>query len=817
MNYKILLKGVAFGLLICSSTLIPTESFAQGSLQQELDSRGLTLEQVQNLARRAGVNPNDPQALARFARQNGVPEATIQEYLVQLRALEGGASTDSTGVVDLTGTSITTSELIDSTIDTSEAVSQIRPIPTKNGLEYFGYRLFGDAPDPFKPSAIGPVDAGYVIGPEDQLRLSVWGATEFQYDLDVDAEGRIFIPTIGQLTVAGQSLADLRKSLKLRLSKSYSGLVKDPPTVYMDLAVTRFKPIEVFVLGEVENPGGYTFSSRPSLFNILYAVGGPTINGSLRDIKIIREGKVIASVDMYELLLKGMDSSNTPIISNDRIFIAPRVSEVSINGPVMRPAIYELKKGENIADLVEFAGGLRPEAYGDRFQVNRITPIEKRVDPSLAREVLDFNLNDALSGTIDVELTDGDQVSLFNISSISDQYVRITGAVNQPGTYGLDQSISNVKDLIMKADSLRDDALTGIALITRTRDDSTKISFSINLALALENDPSENLALERRDELEVFSNKVSEIENKRVTITGAVRNTGEFEFAEGMTLESLLLKAGGFTERAFTGEVEITRTEELNSVTVKTLKITFPLIEDANEKYRFYSVDDFWTLMDKAGEFSLKENDRVYIRNNPEFEPQTVVTIKGEVNFPGTYTVLREKETLADIIVRAGGLTVEGYAKGARLRRKGENVVIELDKILKGNKDADVQIQDGDELFVPEVPNAVLLTGNVALDGYIKYVPGAKFSYYLGRAGGLQPDSYKYVLLTQANGSTYRVKRKGLFKHNPVVDDGATINVIYEEPKPDSEKATFKEILGETTALLTSTLTIILLVDRLTP
>ncbi len=814
MKYPHILRGLALGLIICITPLSLSSAVqAQGSLQQELDRRGLTLQQAQELARRAGVNPNDPQALARFARQNGIPEAQIQEYLIQLRESQAGSEGDAGNVTDLRGTSVTPSEVAE--LPVTDVSPETRPAPTKDGLEYFGYKIFGDTPDPFQPSNIGPVDAGYVIGPEDQLRLSVWGATEFQYDLEVDVEGRIFIPTIGQFTVAGQTLADLRESLKLRLSKSYSGLVKDPPTIFMDVTVTRFKPIEVFVLGEVRNPGGYTFPSNSTIFNVLYGVGGPTVNGTLRDVKIIRNSKVIATVDFYDLLLKGIDPSTVPILSNDRIFIPPRKTEISIQGPVLRPAIYELKDGEQVQDLVVFAGGLRPEAYGDRFQISRIVPLQERQDPSFAREILDFNLRNTLMGDADIPLFDGDKIRLFRISEVSDEYVRITGAVNQPGTYQLEQSLTNVSDLILKADSLRDDALIGRAVLTRTRDDSTKVSFSIDLMKALENDPSQNLSLERRDVLQVFSNRVQEIENKQVFINGAVTNPGAFELTEDMTLEQLILKAGGFTKRAYTGELEITRTERLEDDTEKTRKITFELIEEDSAKDRFYSVDDFWALLDKSAGFDLQDEDRVYVRNNPKYEPQTTITLSGEVEFPGVYTVLRENEKLSDVIRRAGGLTAEGYAKGARLRRRGENVVIELDKILSGDQDADVQIQDGDELFIPETPNAVLVTGNVALDGFIKYEPGAKFSYYLDRSGGLQPNSYKYLLLTQANGATFRVKRKGLFKDNPTVDDGATIRVIFEEPRPESDKPTFKEILGESTALLTSTLTIILLVDRL--
>lgn len=884
------------------------------TIDQELARRGLTFEQAQRLARQSGVDPNNPDELARFARNNGVPEAQIQQYLIQLRQRQGSDTVSSeANVTDLTDQSVTSDQIQESEEPMNIPQDGPRPsTPEKSGLPYFGYQIFADTPDAFKPGTDGPVDEGYVIGPDDELRLTIWGATEFQYDMSVDVEGRSFIPNIGLVTVAGQSLKNLRESLKVTLSKSYSGLVKDPPTIFMDLTVTRFKPIRVFVLGEVKNPGGYTFTSNASIFNVLYGVGGPTVDGSLRDVRIIRDGKEIASVDLYDLLLRGIDPSTVPLLNNDRIFIPPRKSEVSITGPVRRPAIFELKQGEGVKEIIEFSGGLKPEAYTDRFQIRRILPFEERTDPSEARAVLDNSLREIISGSTKFDLQDGDKVRIFSITDVLDNVVRIEGAVDQPGVYQLSDTIRTVRDLVLAADSLTGDAFLQKAEIIRTNEDSTQTFISLDLRSVMNDDPSQNLILRKRDrfkiysrleieqnstvsisgavrnpseyrwrdslrvfdvlfksgglfdpeyregilltradlirrnedgrttniisfdleealneegfgleimqpfdQIKVYENTVQLITEKYVVISGAVKSPGRYNFNENMTLEDLIMNAMGFSEDAYLGEVEITRTERPELESEKATKFDFELIQDESDKYAFYSNDIFWNLLDRAEEFKLQHRDRIYIRSNPLFKNQETVTISGEVRFPGNYTLLSENEKLSSFIERAGGVTDEGYANGARLQRDGQNVVIELEKIISGNRRSDIFIKGGDTIDIPKDPNVVLVTGNVGLDGFIKHEPGAKVTYYLDRAGGLQANSYKYVQLTQANGATYRVKRKGLFKQNPEVEDGAVIRVIYEEPRPQSDKPSFREVFGDTISIITASLTIIVLIDRL--
>ncbi|WP_290968039.1 MULTISPECIES: SLBB domain-containing protein [Gracilimonas] len=789
-------------------------AYAQSSVQQELSRRNLTLSQAQELARQAGINPNDPDQIARVARARGVSEEQIQEWLIDLR-LNNRGDTSGTGLEDLSGNITSADDIILSGSADQDSVPNTTSSKDTSGLEYFGYNIFSDTPDPFKPRTVGPVGDGYVVGPEDQLRLTVWGATEFQYELQVDVEGRILIPNIGMVTVAGQRLSNLRESLKVRLGKSYSGLLKDPPTIFIDLTVTRLRPIQLFVLGEVKNPGGYSFTHNSTIFNVLYGVGGPKISGSLRDVRVIREGKQIASIDLYELLLNGTDNQNIPLLNNDRIFIPPRESTVSVQGQIRRPAIYEMKPDEGLSQLIEFAGGVKSEAYGDRFQISRVIPIEQREDPSFARQIIDYPLKEVLSGEREVKLFDQDKVRMFKISEVSDDYVQITGLVNQPGIYELSEKIRTIRDLILAADSLRDDAFLGRAILTRTNDDSTTTVFSVDLQALIENEGlSQNITLQKRDQLQVFRNTVELIDQRYVNITGEVSNPGRYKYSENMSLEDLILKAGGFTEAAYIGDSEITRSEKTPSKNMLTSKLTHELTSDSEKKDDFYSVEHFWPILDNAKTFDLQHRDQVYIRRNPRFNEQRFISIEGEVEFPGTYTILSENERLSTVIERAGGLTREAYAAGARLFRGDREVIINLRELLQGDRTQEIFVKSGDSIRVPQIPNTVLVSGNVALDGYIKFKDGERLTYYLDQAGGMQQDSYKYVQLTQANGAIYQVRRKGWFKQNPKVEDGARINVIYEAPEPESEKQSAGEILQKSVATLTSALTIIILAER---
>ncbi|MEK9139321.1 MAG: polysaccharide biosynthesis/export family protein, partial [Bacteroidota bacterium] len=319
-----------------------------------------------------------------------------------------------------------------------DVISKVPPTG-RAGLPYFGYDIFATTPSAFEPTAVGPVDPEYIIGPGDVLRVAVWGQVELQNELTVDKEGRIFIPTVGQIMVTGQTLDATYNKLKAQMAKSYSGLVSRPPTVWMDITIAKLRPKRVFIMGEVSKPGGYTVSSYGSVFSTLYSVGGPTVRGSLRDVRVIRGNKTIARVDLYDYLL-GADSTNDiRVQNNDIVFVPPRGKTVAITREVLRPAIYELLQGEHLTKLIKYAGGARSTAYLERVQVDRIIPFRERKQGGPERRVIDVDFREIINAKKDYDLVDGDVVSVYSIFDERMNIVTLSGAVLRPGQYQLEK------------------------------------------------------------------------------------------------------------------------------------------------------------------------------------------------------------------------------------------------------------------------------------------------------------------------------------------------------------------------------------------
>jgi len=991
-------------------------------VRQELERRGLTIQEARQRLRDLGIDLSNPEAAARRARQLGLPMERIQPLLQAIKAQrEGVAGLDTTGTrvpanppfPVLAGTpeiepdSITVDQLpldvearvplksrnqirrvqpgfltaegdtvmmrgiqrvagsvIDgtwrgvytvpddtttgtwtlfvqaATSDTSLTLSTGRQLKIfeegeldrdttrKDTLKYFGYDTFDTIPEAFTPQPTGPADGSYVVGSNDELRLTVWGAAEFTYELQVDREGRVTVPNVGQFTVAGKKLDELRTGMKQWLSRSYAGLTSDPPTVFMDLTLTRVRPSQVFVLGEVPQPGGYTVSSFATVFNALYSVGGPLRRGSLRNIKVIRDGEVVETVDLYDYLIQGYSPDPVQLQSNDYIFVPPRGPTVAIRGAVKRPAYYEMKEGETMSDLLEYAGRLKPKAYTERFHIERIVPFEERDDPSVAREVLDVSLSEVRSDTAGVVLADGDRVRIPSISAGRDpavqsrvDAVKVTGAVYQPGQYELGRGMRTVRDLIVRADSLTGDAYREQADLVRIDDSLSQTTRSIDLNAAMNDRPQANVVLQPGDSLHVPSFQEMRA-NRTVTIRGQVRDPGTYRFREGMTVRSLLRKGGGLTDeeyrkKVFLGRADLYRVSDdggeervipfhlgdalkgegmtsrtlkpedkirvypatverlkerfveisgavkdtgryayqdnmtlkdvilqangftegasLQAVTVtrmvergdekgaraRTLQV--PLVDrDLDPQSVTFSVEDTMRALDAADEFRLRHRDRVFVRQDPSFQPQQTVTVRGQVEFPGEYTLLRDNERLSSVLERAGGVRPTGYLQGGRLLREQqteegtigqqqeEQVIVEMQRAVRGNPDEDVVLQPGDEVIIPTQPNTVAIRGNVANEGLIKHEEGRRVQYYLDRAGGTRRNT-EAVLLTQASGATFRVNT-GWFRRTPTVDDGAVIRVTEEPPK--EQEINYAEIASNVTQILSSALTVLVLASR---
>lgn len=508
---------------------------------------------------------------------------------------------------------------------------------------YFGYKLFEDIPSAFEPAAVGPIDPGYLIGPGDVLRLYLWGAVELQYELNVDNQGTVFIPTAGQMFVSGVPYSELKNKMTLYLSRFYEGLNSNPPTVFLDISLAKLKPIKIFVMGEVAKPGGYSVSSYATVFNALYSVGGPLTSGSLREIRVIRNNKVITKVDLYDYLLKGELIGDVRLQNNDMVFVKPRGKTVSISGEVLRSAIYELRDDENLKKLIEFAGGIKSTAYTGRVQISRVKPFDQRKKFEYEREIQDVDLTDLLRNpNSDFALFDGDSIIVFPISKKLINYLVIQGAVLRPGTYQYSTS-KRLSDLVYEAEGVLPEAYLGKADIFRTRPDETYQYVSVDLEKALSGDPLHNIELQARDSVKIYS-IFDLIEKRDVSILGYVKNPVTLPYADSLTLYDMVFRAGGLQDPIFRGKAFILRGDiiRINPDGLTTRIIPFNLEQ---------------LLREKTVNIKLEPGDKIIIyKADVEKVLDKYVRVEGEVRRPGKFP-LSINMTPIDLILQAGGFT----------------------------------------------------------------------------------------------------------------------------------------------------------------
>ncbi len=434
--------------------------------------------------------------------------------------------------------------------------------PGRKGLPYFGYDVFEGDPALFQASTLGAIDPHYSIGPGDEIIIMMWGETQFRQVFTVGREGFIFIPDVGQVFVNGLALENLEKKLFLVLSQSYASLnpSQGHATTFLDVSLGNMRPLRIMALGEVGQPGAYSVNPSTTLFTSLYYFQGLTSLGSLRDVRLIRGGKQIVSIDLYDYLLTGKPTNDVRLQLDDVIFIPPRGKTVSIQGEIKREAIYELKKGETLEELITIAGGLKATAYLDRAQVDRIVPFEERAEVGMDRILLDVDLNDILYRDSDFILQDGDQVQLFSVLDIRQNVVVITGAsVGRPGIYDLGDSL-RLSELIMQADSLLGDAYVDRADIVRFRKDLREELIKVNLGRAMAGDQEHDILLQPMDRVQIYS-LTEMIPSHQVALSGHVKRPGRYPLLEEMTLYDLIFKGGGFIDEEYLKRTYLQRAE----------------------------------------------------------------------------------------------------------------------------------------------------------------------------------------------------------------------------------------------------------------
>jgi len=660
--------------------------------------------------------------------------------------------------------------------------------PPDSGRTIFGLDLFANGSTQFDANFAGPVDGSYKLGPGDQLVLLLTGEVELAHRLDVTREGFIFIPQVGQLHVANLTVQQLNDMLYGVLGRVYPGVRRGAnATTRFSVSVARLRSLQVFVTGDALHPGSYRVSSAGTALTALYAAGGPTPNGSLRRVEIRRAGKLVETLDVYDYIVRGDATHDPRLESGDVVFVPVRGPTVRLIGEVNRPATYEMRAGETLADVVRAAGGFRPTAVPSRVQIERIVPARDRRDGGAARVVLDVNTyatrnanGDSGAGedTVQVALEDGDVVRVFSIPDRVRNRITVSGNVWQPGSQGFVEHL-RLSDAIARAGGVRADTYLGQVLVTRMMPDSTRVQ--LRAGLRADGTAVDDITLAPDDDIRIFS--IPEFRSKRqVAISGAVRKSGRVAYRDGMTLRDLVLLAGGLEDGAYLAEAEIARFPESHAAGATAQMLHVQL----DSTYLFATATT--GAPNASPEFVLRPDDQVLVLRQPDRITPRSVVLSGEVKFPGRYTLERRDERLRGLLQRAGGLTPSADSAGivfVRTRDGVGRVGVDLPRALRDAKAVDdLVLQDGDSVHIPPYSGIVTVSGSVNAPISLAYVPGADVDFYIRAAGGpSRTGDVSHAYVRQASGRVETVRRRP-FWPDAVPTPGPGSKVVVPEKPP---------------------------------
>ncbi len=798
MIYK---KVINIFLLLCSILILAQNGFGQSNYT-DVKVDNMTDSQIRQLMQKAeSIGYNDAQT-GQMAAGMGMSAAEVDKLrirIAQIRKQDNDTKslqnnprrvfTDSTENVDNQNTYRNSSPKI------------------------FGEDLFRNSRISFEPNLRIPTPKNYIIGPDDELLIDLSGDNEANYSQRVSSEGTIRLQYVGIIAVAGLTIEQAISKIKRSMATTYPGLRNGHTSLAVNLG--NIRSIKITIIGEVVKPGSYTLSSFATVFNALYASGGPNQNGSFRKIQIIRNSKIIGTVDVYDFLLKGIQN-NIRLQDQDVINIPVFKTRVQISGEVKRPALFEVNNTESLQDVINFAGGFSSQAYAASIKVLQNTSKERKlVDISANNYKIYRPLN-------------GDQYVVETILDRFENRVEITGAVFRPGKFELENGLT-LKGLITKAEGLREDAFLNSGYIFRLKLNNTLslIPFHVDKVL---NGSEPDILLKREDKVTISS--IFDLRDEyKLEVQGEVRNPGIFIYAEDMNLETAIQMAGGFKEGATPNRIEISRrvkNSDASSVSAVTAKI--------------FSVNINRDLRIAGKPFILQPFDIVSVHSSDGYEVQKSVSLEGEVLYPGRYTIQRKDERVSDLIKRAGGLTAMAFTEGASLRRPGPSVqaqvteqaagtsknsisrtdeererLISLQRLQKQQADAvdtislkqdpsivrtdlvgidlskilekpssrfDLLLEDGDIIKIPKLLQTVKVSGEALKPTNIIYQPGKGISKYVRESGGFTNNAKKRgAYVEYANGSINSTKKFLFFRNYPAVKPGAEIFIPKRQPK----------------------------------
>ncbi len=674
---------------------------------------------------------------------------------------------------------------------------------TEKGV--FGHNLFKSSNLTFAPSPNMATPQDYKLGPGDEVYIDIWGESEDHLNRTISPEGSIMISQIGPVYLNGLTIDAANEYLKQLFASKYAGVNNEETQVNLTLGDIR--SITVDIMGEVKTPGTLTISPFATVFTALYQAGGINNLGSIRNIQVMRDGRNIANIDLYDYIFRGKKSIDIRLQEGDVIVVPPSSTLVEITGNVKRPMLYEMLPTESVSKLIEYAGGFSGNAYVDMVTVAR--------NDSQDNVILNVP-NDNYATFV---MQDGDQVAVGQVNDRYQNRVDLRGAVMRPGFYAIDKQISTIGQLINNSEGLLEDAFTDRVLIYRQADDLSLEIIPVNLTGILEGTVAD-VAL-RRNDMIVVQSVLDLIERGPITVNGMVNLPGVYPYAANTTLEDIILMAGGLREGASYVRADVAR------------RVNNPYATEASSViahlYSFSIKDGY--VIDGEKNFLLMPYDIVQIRTSPGYVPQKLVSITGEVTFTGQYALQQTGERLSDMIRRSGGLTPEAYVKGASLiRRLTTDEKLARDQSLRfalGSKEDsiateklllddtytvgidleaalanpgstyDMVLRDGDRIHIPETQTTVKITGEVMSPTVTTYIPGKKYKYYVDMAGGFGEKARKRrAFIVYMNGQVTKLKG------NTPIEPGAEIIV---PAKPDSSGTDWAQILAITSGFASVT------------
>lgn len=631
-----------------------------------------------------------------------------------------------------------------------------------SGKHIFGHDIFQNDNLSFEPNMNIATPANYVLGPGDEVLIDIYGTSQSSKKYEVSPEGTIIVEKIGPVTVSGLTIDQAQAKVSAEMGQHYQGSS-------IKLTVGQTRTVVVNVLGEVISPGTYTLSAFATVFNALYLAGGVTDIGTLRNIKVSRNGKIVSKIDVYDYIFNGKLTGNVMLQDNDAIIVGTYDALVFIQGAIKRPMYYEMKEGETVNSLLAYAGGYKSTANKSTISV------ERKSDEGLTVHTVeewDFS---------SFKLMDGDIVGVKNIIGRYQNMVQVSGAVFYPGHYEIANDCNSVRSLIEKAGGVKEDAFTNRAVLFRRNENRTRRSISIDLAGILSGN-SPDVVLENEDSLTVASDEII-IKSRRYYIYGPIARPGSYQYVEGMTLEDAIVAAGGLREEAMLSNIEIARRLQYTDEHDPTYK----------KKAELFTFNVESGLLVKEGQdFMLKPFDVITIKRNPEYADITIVQISGEVKYPGNYSLKSRDEHLSDLIKRAGGLTESGFAEGARFsraitqeeRERARQLLemahstdtVDIDKIVIKDRysvgidltealkrpgcDKDILLRNGDRIEIPQRNNTVRISGEVLYPNTVPYVKDKSASYYINQAGGIGHQGLRRkAFIIYANGQVSRLNK----------------------------------------------------------